>query len=321
MKLTKEIKVGIVTVIAIGFFIFGFNFLKGKNFFSTQRKFYSVYTDIDGLVEANPLLINGFKVGIVSKIELAPDTTNHVIVTILLDDDVHIPRNTIAKVISSDILGSKAVQLIMGSGINYAKSGDTLKSAQEDNLKQSVNKAIAPLQKKAEGLIASIDSVMAVVQLVFNENARQNLSKSFESIKLAIASLESTSYRLDTLVIGEKLKISSILTKINVLATTLATNSDKLSNAINNFSNISDSLSKSRLTSAINNADQALSMATGIMNKINKGEGTVGLLINNDSLYRKLDKSAEDLDKLLKDVRINPNRYINIRNRRKDYKE
>ncbi len=321
MKITKEVKVGIVTVVAIGFFIFGFNFLKGKNFFSTQRKFYAVYTDIDGLVEANPLMINGFKVGIVSKIQLAPDTTNHVIVTILLDDDVHIPKNSIAKVISSDILGSKAVQIIMGSGINYAKSGDTLKSAQEDNLKQSVNKAIAPLQKKAEGLIASIDSVMAVVQLVFNENARQNLAKSFESIKLAISSLEITSYRLDTLVTGEKLKISSILTKINVLATTLASNSDKLSNVINNFSNISDSLAKSNLTSAINNADQVLSQASGIMNKINKGEGTMGLLINNDSLYRKLDKSSEDLDKLLKDVRLNPNRYINIRNKRKAYKE
>lgn len=312
MKISKEVRVGIVTVIAIGFFIYGFNYLKGRDIFSTQRKFYAVYNDIDGLVEANPLMINGYKVGLVGKIKLTQDTTSHIVITLLLDDEVLIPKNSVAKVISSDILGSKAIQLILGSGNEYAVDGDTLKSAQEDNLKQSVNKTIAPLQKKAEGLIASIDSVMVVVQQVFNESTRQNLAKSFESIKLAISSLETTSYRLDTMVIGEKMKISSILTKVNVLATTLAGNSDKLSNLINNFSNISDSLAKSNLTSTINNADKAMSQVSGIMGKINRGEGTMGMLINNDSLYRKLDKSAADLDKLLLDLRINPERYVHI---------
>ncbi len=312
MKISKEVKVGIVTSLAIACFIYGFNFLKGRDLFSTQRKFYAVYSNIDGLVEANPMLINGFKVGIVGKIVLANDTSGSVIVTLLMDNEANIPKNSIAKVVSSDILGSKAVQLILGSGTVYAQNGDTLISAQEDDLKTAVNKTIAPLQEKAVGLIASIDSVMVVVQQVFNESARQNLSKSFESIKLAITSLETTSYRLDTMVLSEKTKISSILSKVNTLATTLANNSDKLGNIINNFSNISDSIAKSNLTSAINNADMALGQASSIMTKINSGQGTMGMLINNDSLYRKLDKSSEDLDKLLKDLRINPERYVHI---------
>ncbi len=312
MKISKEVKVGIVTSLAIACFIYGFNFLKGRDLFSTQRKFYAVYSNIDGLVEANPMLINGFKVGIVGKIVLANDTSGSVIVTLLMDNEANIPKNSIAKVVSSDILGSKAVQLILGSGTVYAQNGDTLISAQEDDLKTAVNKTIAPLQEKAVGLIASIDSVMVVVQQVFNESARQNLSKSFESIKLAITSLETTSYRLDTMVLSEKTKISSILSKVNTLATTLANNSEKLGNIINNFSNISDSIAKSNLTSAINNADMALGQASSIMTKINSGQGTMGMLINNDSLYRKLDKSSEDLDKLLKDLRINPERYVHI---------
>lgn len=312
MKLSKEVKVGLVTVIAIGCFLYGFNFLKGKDLFSSQRKFYAVYHDIDGLVEANPLMINGFRVGMVGDIKLANDTSGLVIVTLVLNDDVKIPKNSIAKVISSDILGSKAVQLMLGKSPEYAVAGDTLQSAQEENLKAAVNKTIAPLQKKASELLSSIDSVMIVVQQVFNESARQNLAKSFESIKLAIGSLQTTSYRLDTLVIDERVKISSILTKINVIATTLANNSDKLGNVINNFSNISDSLAKSNLTSAINNADVALEQASTILTKINKGEGTMGMLINNDSLYRKLDQSAADLDKLMKDLRINPERYVRI---------
>ncbi len=312
MKISKEVKVGIITSIAIACFIYGFNFLKGRDIFSSQRKFYAVYTNIDGLVKANPMLINGFKVGIVGQIILANDTSGSIIVTLLMDNEVNIPKNSIAKVVSSDILGSKAIQLILGSGNIYAQNGDTLFSAQEDDLKTAVNKTIAPLQEKAVGLIASIDSVMVVVQEVFNESARQNLAKSFESIKLAITSLEITSYRLDTMVLTEKTKISSILSKVNTLATSLANNSDKLGNIINNFSNISDSIAKSNLTSAINNANMALGQASSIMTKINSGQGTMGMLINNDSLYRKLDKSSEDLDKLLKDLRINPERYVHI---------
>jgi phospholipid/cholesterol/gamma-HCH transport system substrate-binding protein len=312
VKLTKEVKVGIVSAIAIAFFIYGFNFLKGRNLFSTQRKFYAFYHNIDGLVEANPLMVNGYKIGTVGDIELSADSTNHLLVTLFLDSDIKIPKNSIARVVSSDILGSKAVQLILGDSKVYANDGDTLNADSEDNLKESVNKAIAPLQHKAEGLIASMDSVMVAVQAVFNTNARQNLARSFESIKLSLLSLETTSYRLDTLVLSEKAKLSSILTKINALATTLAGNSDKIGNIINNFSNISDSIAKSNLTSAINNADLVLSNASSIMNKINKGEGTMGMLINNDSLYKKLDKSTADLDKLLIDLRINPERYIHV---------
>jgi phospholipid/cholesterol/gamma-HCH transport system substrate-binding protein len=312
VKIRKEVKVGIVTSLAIACFIYGFNFLKGKNLFSSQRKFYAVYNDIDGLVEANPLMINGFKVGLVGGIKLANDTTGNIIVTLILDNDVNVPKNSVAKVVSSDILGSKAIQLILGKGNNFASSGDTLMSAQEDNLKAAVNKTIAPLQKKAEGLITSIDSVMVVVQQVFNESARQNLAKSFENIKLAITSLETTSFRLDTMVLSEKVKISSILNKVNMLATTLANNSDKLGNIINNFSNISDSLAKSNLTAAINNANVVLNQASTIMTKINSGQGTIGMLVNNDSLYRKLDKSTEDVDRLLNDLRINPERYVHI---------
>ena len=116
MKIRKEVKVGIVTTIAIACFIYGFNFLKGKNLFSTQRKFYADYNNIDGLVEANPLMINGFQVGIVGEIKLANDTSGNIIVTIILDNDVNVPKNSVAKVISSNILGSKVVQLILGTG-------------------------------------------------------------------------------------------------------------------------------------------------------------------------------------------------------------
>jgi phospholipid/cholesterol/gamma-HCH transport system substrate-binding protein len=312
VKIRKEVKVGVVTAIALGCFLFGFNFLKGKNFFKKQRVFYAVYEDIVGRVAANPLLINGFKVGMVGDIKLDPKRKGKVIVSLVVEDEIPIPFNSVAKVVSSDILGSKAVTLLLGSSPSAASVGDTLLSDQEDNLKQAVNKTIAPLQQKAQKLIGSIDSVMVVIQQVFNDNTKKNLAKSFESIKDAIGSLETTSFRLDTMVVTEKVKISSILTKVNKLATTLADNSEKLSNVINNFSNISDTIAKSNLKSAINNADVALREAASVMSKINKGEGTMGMLVNDNKLYVKLDSSSVQLERLLKDLRMNPERYVHV---------
>lgn len=312
MKLSKEVKIGIISIIAIACFIYGFNFLKGINFFSHKNKFYAVYKDIDGLVEANPLKINGYNVGIVSDIELSSDLSKGVVITMLLDSKINLPKNTIAKIVSSDIMGTKSIMLVLGNSSEYAVNGDTLLSEKEENLKQSVDRAIAPLKQKAEGLISSIDSVMMVVQEILNKDARKNLSASFESINLALRSLQTTSNRLDTLVVSEKHKISGILTKINTLATTFADNSDKFSNIINNFSSISDSLAKANITSTINNANSALVQTAEVMHKINTGQGTIGLLVNNDSLYRKLDKSSEDLDKLLLDLQNNPRRYVHF---------
>lgn len=313
MKISREAKVGIIVTVAIACFIYGFNFLKGKNLFSTERKFYAVYYNIDGLVEANPVQINGFRVGQVRKIDFLPDNSGRMVVTVVVDNkDIKIPRGSIARIISSDLLGSKAVQLELGKGNIYAQSGDTLVSDIEEGLKQAVDKRIAPLQKKVEGLISSIDSVVVVVQAILNEDARSNLTQSFEGVKKAILSLEKTSMRLDTLVASEKHKLSAIFTNIQSISSNIASNNDKLTNVINNFSAISDSLAKANFKQTIDNANNAIAQTTSIIEKINKGEGSMGMLINNEELYKKLEKSAGDLDKLLIDLRVNPERYMHF---------
>ncbi len=314
MKITKEFKIGIVVTASIGLSIWGFNFLKGKDLFSHKFELYAVYPKIDGLIEANPLLINGYKVGQINKISLLKQSNGEyaVLVKFLLSEEVSIPKHSIAKAVSSDLLGSKAIEIIYSSETEFVKSGDTLNSATEEGLKSAVSKQLAPLQKKAEGLISSIDSVMTVVQFVLNDKTRENLNKSFESIKKAIESLEQTAYKLDDLVASEKAKISSILTKLNSLATMLDNDKSKISNIINNFSSISDSLSKSELKSAIANADKTLKELSITMTQINSGKGTIGKLMKNDSLYNHLNESSADLDKLLIDLKANPGRYIHV---------
>lgn len=313
MKISKELKAGLVVTAAIALFIFGFNFLKGRNIFTPQRVFFAIYDNVDGLLVSNPVQINGFKIGQVIDYKLLPDNSGKILVAFSVNDkNFKIPANTVAKIVSSDFLGAKAIELRLGDSETYLDNEDTLRSAIQASLTEEVNRQVLPLKNKAESLISSIDSVMTVVQAILNEDARADLKKSFESINRAIINLEKTSFRLDALVADEKVRISSIFRNIESISGNLAANNQTLTKVINNFEAISDSLAKSNLASTINNAGQSLIQASEILEKINKGEGSMGLLLNNKNLYQNLEKASLDLDKLLKDMRMNPTRYLHF---------
>lgn len=313
MKLSKEFKIGIVVVCAISAFIWGVSFLKGSNLFSNKYYLYAVYPKIDNLIPSSPLQINGYKIGQVKTMSLIKkDGKNQVLVTFLLTEDISIPKNSIARAVSADLLGAKAVEVVFSGESTYVESGDTLIAETEQGLKESFNKQLAPLQAKAENLIGSIDTVMNVVSSVLNTRTRANIDQSFESVRKAILSLEQTAYKLDDMMASEKPKMASILTNLNGITGNLNKNEQKITNILNNFSNLSDSLAKTQLKSAVTNADNTLKELNILLAKINEGQGTIGKLAKNDSLYNNLNKSADDLDKLLKDLKENPRRYVHF---------
>jgi phospholipid/cholesterol/gamma-HCH transport system substrate-binding protein len=313
VKLSKEFKIGIVVVCAIAAFIWGINFLKGTNIFSHKYYLYALYPKVDNLIPANPLLLNGFKIGQITNISLLRkgDDTK-VLVKFLLTEDIQIPKKSIARAISADLLGSKAVEVIFSKEKEYLASGDTLIAENEQGLKESFSKQFAPIQAKAENLLGSVDSVMSVVNAILNAKMRDNIDKSFESVKKAIISLEQTAYKLDDLIGSEKVKISSILSSLNQVAANISKNGNRIDNIINNLSVMTDSLAKANLKEAVSSADKSLKELNVLLARINAGQGTLGKLAKNDSLYNNLNKSAEDLDKLLADLRLNPGRYVHI---------
>jgi len=313
VKISKEFKIGLVVVCAIAAFVWGVSFLKGSNLFTEKYYLYAVYPKIDNLIPANPLLVKGYKIGQVNKISLIDrGGKKMVLVKFLLSEDISIPLNSTAKAVSADLLGTKAVEIVMGDSLVFAKNGDTLRAETEQGLKESFNAQIAPLQAKAENLIGSIDSVMSVVSLLLNAKTRANIDQTFESVRKAILSLEQTAYKFDDMLASEKPKMSSILTNLNGITLNLHKSEQKINNALTNFSNLSDTLAKARLASAINNADNTLRELNSLMSRINQGQGTLGKLAKSDSLYNNLNRSAEDLDKLLKDLKDNPKRYVHF---------
>ncbi len=314
MKISKEFKIGVIVVFGVAALVWGVSFLKGSDLLNRKYYLYAIYPRIDNLIPANPMLVNGFKVGQVNSISLVEDGPykNQVIVKFVLTEEVNIPVKSIAKTVSSDLLGTKAVEVEFSNEKEFVKNGDTLLSGSEENLREAVNKQIAPLQARALSLIGSIDSAMTVVTMLLNPKTRENIDRSFESVRKAILSLEQTAYKLDELVVSEKGKVSNVITNLNNISTNLNNNEQKLNNIITNFSNLSDTLAKSQLRSAVANASATMKELNELMSRINRGEGTLGKLAKNDSLYNNLNSSAASLDKLLKDLESNPKRYVHF---------
>jgi len=284
--------------------------LKGKNLFKEEVKYYAKYGDVSGLTVANAVMINGLRIGQVSSIKFDPDMSGDIIVELVLHKDFPVPRNSIARIFSADLMGSKLIDLKLGDAIELAKSGDTLASSTEASLKDEVNAQVQPIKKKAEDLLSSIDSLVVAIQTVFNESARKSLTESFDNISQTFSNLETTTSNIDTLVEAEANRIASILQNIDSLAYTLNQNRSSISNIVANLEIFSDTLTKTDIAGTFERANSSLVQLESILTQINEGQGTLGMLMYNDTLYIEIERSAEELNKLLRDIRENPKRYV-----------
>ncbi len=312
MSKFKYIIIGLLITGTIALFVWGINYLKGKNFFIEEETYYVVYDRIDGLTSANAVTINGLKVGQVREVYFHPNGSGKIIVSFVLVHQYNIPDSSVALIYSADLMGSKAIMLQLTNSTNYYKSGDTLFSAIEKDIKDQVSAQMLPLKVKAEDLMLSIDSVMNVIQYIFNDATRKNLSKTFENIKLTITNLKSASVSLDSMMYNEKDKLALIFSNVESITSNLKENNEQITNILANFSSLSDTLAKSEIVSTINNANLALTRTNDILSMIERGEGSMGMLINNDSLYNNLNKAAYDLNKLMFDIKDNPKRYLHF---------
>jgi len=310
LKLSKEFKIGLIVIFSLALLYWGFNFLKGEDVFSKERIFIAVYKDVGGLDKANPVTINGLTVGHVRDMNFSRDGKANVVIELIVNNAISIPINSVAKIVSSDLLGSKTVEIILGTSKEYAVSGDTLTSEMEISIKEEVSRQLKPLKNKAEGLLVSIDTVISMLNGLFSKTNTENISRSVAHIAGSFENLENTTSTLDNLMTEEKSKIAGILENVESISLNLKDNEGKLNNIFTNLSDISDTLAKARLYETIQKVYLTMSELSDISKKINSGEGSLGMLINNDSLYVEVEKSSKELNLLLEDIRLNPKRYV-----------
>lgn len=310
---SKEFKIGIIVIISLVLLIIGINYLKGINLFIQQRSFFAVYENVDGLGPSNPVVLNGFKIGQVSEVGFHNSGDGRLVVKFNIDQkDLNIPVDSKAKIFSSDFFGSKAIELIMGDSSAYAAKGDTLDSDIQVGLAEAVRIELIPLKNKTDQLIEGVDDILENLKQVFDDDATKGLPQVFESLQRTMETLETTTLRLDKTVADNSETIDGIFDNVYSITENLERNNAKLNNIITNFDAVSDSLAKLELASTLKKADTALGQFSEVVTKINEGDGTLAMLINNDSLHTSLLESNQELQYLINDLYMNPWRYVHV---------
>lgn len=310
MKLKREYKIGILAFVSIFLFVWGLNYLKGRDIFSSQITFYAVYDNVSGLIESNPVSVNGVIIGQIKSIRFMPDGSGRILVESLINQDVPIPSNSISMLTGASLTGSREIIIELGDSNNYIQNGDTLATGLETSIQEEVSQLVVPIKEKAEELFGQIDSVMIVFQAIFNEDTRVNITKSFENIQETLLNLKNTTGTLDATIDRETTRLTNIMTNAESISNNLKNNNEALTNIITNFSNVSDSLAAANIKQTVMQAEQSLANLNQVLTKINQGEGSMGMLVNDDKLYNNLEASSKQLELLLDDMRKNPGGYI-----------
>lgn len=312
MKISREFKVGLVSIVAIVLLYWGLNFLKGQDVFEQKKVFYAVYERVEGLTPAKSILLNGYKIGTVDKVYFHPDGSGNLIVAMNITSDFEIPKNSVATIQSTDLLGDKAINMILEKSTEYAQSGDTLKSQIELSLTEEVNKQVAPLKNKVEKLFGSMDTVLFLLTGFLDDDSKDGFEATLKSLKRSFLHLENTLSSLDKTVTTSQSDMIGTFASLNKITTNLEENSEELSGIFSNLNAISDSLSRVRFAETFESLNLALQSAESVLTKIDTGDGTMSKLINDPELYNNLERASQQLDLLLLDIKHNPKRYIKL---------
>ena len=297
MKINNEVKTGVLVLIGIGLFIFGFSYLKSNDIFVTDRTFYAVYSDVEGVVNGTPVTVNGLPVGSIQKISF--HNGNKLLVKFRVENDIEFSINSLAQIYETGIIGGKALAIIPSNDKSRkAVTSDTLKSSIAPGLTDLVNKKITNLQVKIESMVMSADSVLFKINRVFDDSTRTNLRNSVSDFNYTIAELKETSSAINDIVKSNKSRVDLTIENVSKISKDL--------------SNITTSLTNSDLDITLANFKKSSDDLSLILSNINKGQGTISKLIVNDSLFNNLNDASRSIDLLLEDIRLNPNRYIHF---------
>ncbi len=300
-KVTNETKVGALAAIAITFLVLGYNFMSGRgSLFSKSHTLNAILPDVTDISNSTPVLFNGYKVGNVRDIEMNKVEGNFK-VSFDISKDIDIPVNSSVTVVSS-LLGGKSILLTKGVSKELAPYGSTLITAKDTGLMESVGLVMKPFAAKINSIVNALDSLLA----------RGELNKSIISLNHSLKSFTRTSDNVAMLLEQSMPKLTNILSNVESISLNLKNNNDKIGLIIANLKTTSDNLAATKLKEAVDNANNLLGQVSGIMEKINNGEGTLGMLVNDKELYTNLNKAAIDLDIILKEFNLQPSKYLPI---------
>lgn len=297
MNLSKEIKTAIFAIAGFALFFVGFNYLKSNDVFVRDNIFYAVYDNAEGLVPGTPVTIQGFQVGTIDEVSLLSDN-QRIVVRFRVETKYEFSKNSSAKIYEAGLLGGKSLAVDPSfDGADRAISGDTLQGLIAPGLSELVNDKLTPLQEKIESMITHADSVLITVNNVFNTDAQLEIQTSIANLNTTISNFRSISETID-----------NSLAEDGALNQTI----DNLAKLTDDLSVVSTTLKDANLGVTFDDLDSAVSNLSQILDRIERGEGSLGQLVTKDDLYQSLEQTNKQIQLLLEDMRLNPKRYVNF---------
>ncbi|GAB4007806.1 MCE family protein [Spirosoma sp. KCTC 42546] len=298
MKVSQEVKVGLLAVVSLTMFYFGFRFLKGSDFFNSTNKYQVIYDNIDGLVASNPVRINGLSVGRVKSIEILQNQGNKLLVTVELKKDIRVTKGSRASLVDDGLLGGKLIQLTVNSGAPDLEDGGMLVAAKETGLSALIKEKTLPVLNNVDSLTYQLNRVV------------KQFDQTGVMLNQTLRSADAGVKTLDLTIAENRAGLKATLASVSHLAASLVETEKQLKPILAKADTFADSLQGLQLKQTLATVNKTVEGLQRILTDVNNGRGSLGKLTSDEALYSNVNNTAASLEKLLTDLRENPKRYV-----------
>ncbi|HPZ26118.1 MAG TPA: MlaD family protein [Kaistella sp.] len=307
MKFTKEIKAGLIALLAIIGFVFLFQFMKGKSLFTTDNIFFAKFDNVEGLAASNPVSINGLKVGQVDKIIpiTEKDGKIHFVVKVMIDDNYEFSKKSTLEIFEPGLMSGKEMRINLAYGQPMAKDGDTLAGAFQLSMMNNISSQVGPVKDQLQVVLKRADSLIVNAKSITDAENQAAIRSLLLNLNRTVTSLEGTSRSANSLMSNNDPRVQKMLDNAN-----LATISAKT--AIDKYGKVADEVDVKKLNNTIDKLSLTADKLNSVISGIQNGEGSLGKITKDEELYRNLNESSQNLNKLILDLKENPKRYLNF---------
>lgn len=291
MKITKEIKIALVAIVSIVLLFFGMNFLKGMTLFSSGNSYYITFKDISGLSSSSPIFANGYRVGVVKDVSFDYENNGDVVVEFMVDDDLQIPRGSTAEIVS-DLMGNVKMNLLLADNPrDFVAKGDTIMGVINSGMLGKAKDMIPVIEK----MLPKLDSILANINMLLSD---PNIGRTLGNVQKTTENLTVTTQQLNALMANVNKDVPGLM--------------GKASGLLDNANNLTANLAAVDVASTVAKVDQTLANVQQLTSKLNDNKGTLGLLMNDETLYYNLTNTVLSADSLLNNLREHPKRYVHF---------